>query len=252
MKGLSFEVEGLYFVCFRKPTTTSTILTYPVPPFTTIRGFLANALQLKSDSYYLSELSIPDSPDSSHTPNILYDLRIGIEVIDPVETSAELAKVLKLIPRVSGYQRSFPSAPMHREFLVKPRYRIYLASENSVIEEIAAALTDPQRPLYLGQSDDMLDYTEPHVVEVEETESAELDSIAENVHQDCDVLRLPFRFVRKGKDDWDLEYLLVSVPKNRKLKAAQTVKCWRFGEKLVAAYSPRDKDESRKNTLTGG
>ena len=225
MKGLSFEVEGLYFVCFRKPTSTSTILTYPLPPFTTIRGFLANALGWDQDSYY-RELR-------GDSRNLLYDLRIGIEVVSHGESNSELAKILKLIPRTTGYQRSFPSAPMHREFLVKPRYRIYLASENSVIEEIAAALTDPQRPLYLGQSDDMLDYTEPHVRDVEETESAELDSIAEGVHPDCDVLRLPRRFVPEG-DGWSLEYLLVSVPKNGKLKASDAIKCLRFGEKMVA------------------
>ncbi len=227
MKGLSFEIEGLYFVCFRKPTTTSTILTYPLPPFTTIRGFLANALGWDQDSYY-RELR-------GDSRNLLYDLRIGIEVVSHGESNSELAKILKLIPRTTGYQRSFPSAPMHREFLVKPRYRIYLASENSVIEEIAAALTDPQRPLYLGQSDDMLDYTEPHVLDVEETESAELDSIAEGVHPDCDLLRLPRRFVPEG-DGWSLEYLLVSVPKNRKLKAKTPIPCLRFEEKLVVVY----------------
>lgn len=227
MKGLSFEVEGLYFVCFRKPTSTSTILTYPLPPFTTIRGFLANALGWDQDSYYL-ELR-------GDTRNLLYDLRIGIEVIEPGELSAELAKVLKLIPRTTGYQRSFPSAPMHREFLVQPRYRIYLAAEDSIIEEIAAALADPERPLYLGQSDDMLDYTEPHMVEVEDTKSAELDSIAEGVHPDCDVLRLPFRFISEG-NGWGLEYLLVSVPKNGKLKAKTSIPCLRFEEKLVVVY----------------
>lgn len=225
MKGLSFEVEGLYFVCFRKPTTTSTILTYPLPPFTTIRGFLANALGWDQDSYY-RELR-------GDSRNLLYDLRIGIEVVSHGESNSELAKILKLIPRTTGYQRSFPSAPMHREFLVKPRYRIYLAAEDSVIEEIAAALGNPQRPLYLGQSDDMLDYTPPHVIDVEETKSAELDSIAEGVHPDCDVLRLPRRFVPEG-DGWSLEYLLVSVPKNRKLKAKTPIPCLRFEEKMVA------------------
>ncbi|MEA3311520.1 MAG: CRISPR-associated protein Cas5 [candidate division WOR-3 bacterium] len=227
MKGLSFEVEGLYFVCFRKPTSTSTILTYPLPPFTTIRGFLANALGWDQDSYY-RELR-------GDSRNLLYDLRIGIEVVSHGESNSELAKILKLIPRTTGYQRSFPSAPMHREFLVKPRYRIYLTGEDSVIGEISQALTSPQRPLYLGQSDDMLDYTEPHMVEVEETESAELDSIAEGVHRDCDVLRLPHRFVPEG-DGWSLEYLLVSVPKKRKLKATHKVECLRFEEKFVAVY----------------
>lgn len=227
MKGLTFEIEGVYFVCFRKPTSTSTILTYPVPPFTTIRGFLANALGWDQDSYY-RELR-------GDTRNLLYDLRIGIEVVSYGDPNAELAKVLKLIPRTSGYQRSFPSAPMHREFLVKPRYCIYLAGEESVIEEIATALASSQRPLYLGQSDDMIDYTSPRMVEAEETKSNELDSIAEGVHPDCDVLRLPRRFVPEG-DGWSLEYLLVSLPKDGKLKAATQIECMRFEEKVVAVY----------------
>lgn len=227
MKGLVFEIEGLYFVCFRKPTTTSTILTYPLPPFTTIRGFLANALGWEQDSYY-RELH-------GDARNLLYNLRIGIEVLAPIEISAELAKVLKLIPRLSGYQRSFPSAPMHREFLIQPSYRIYLAGPDSEIEEIAGALNSPERPLYLGQSDDMVSHTKPRMVDAEETKSAELDSIAEGVHEGCDVLRLPYRFIPEGKG-WSLGYMLVSVPKNEKLKAAKAVKCLRFEEKLVAVY----------------
>lgn len=227
MKGLTFEIEGVYFVCFRKPTSTSTILTYPVPPFTTIRGFLANALGWDQDSYY-RELR-------GDSRNLLYDLLIGIEVISYGEPNAELAKVLKLIPRTTGYQRSFPSAPMHREFLVKPRYRIYLTGSDSVINEIASALNAPKRPLYLGQSDDMIDYTQPHIVEVKETTSKELDSIAKDVYPDCDVLRLPHRFVPEG-DGWSLEYLLVSLPKNGKLKAATQIECMRFEEKLVVVY----------------
>ncbi len=227
LKGLTFEIEGVYFVCFRKPTSTSTILTYPVPPFTTIRGFLANALGWNQDSYY-RELR-------GDSRNLLYDLRIGIEVVSYGEPNAELAKILKLIPRVSGYQRSFPSSPMHREFLVKPHYRIYISGPDSMIEEIASALNSPQRPLYLGQSDDMIDYTQPSMVKVEETKGTELDSIAEGVHPDCDVLRLPRRFVPEG-DGWSLEYLLVSLPKGGKLKAATPIQCTRFEEKLVAVY----------------
>jgi CRISPR-associated protein Cas5h len=227
LKGLTFEIEGVYFVCFRKPTSTSTILTYPVPPFTTIRGFLANALGWDQDSYYRES--------RGDSRNLLYDLRIGIEMLAPVEQNSELAKILKLIPRTTGYQRSFPSAPMHREFLVKPRYGIYLVGEDSVIEEIAEALKFPERPLYLGQSDDMLDFTHPRMVEVQETKSDELDSIAEGVHPGCDVLRLPRRFIPEG-DGWSLEYLLVSLPKGGKLKAATPIQCMRFEEKLVALY----------------
>jgi len=46
MRGIIIRCEVLYFVTFRKPASTSLILTYPIPPFTTIRGMIANALGL--------------------------------------------------------------------------------------------------------------------------------------------------------------------------------------------------------------
>ncbi|RLC75080.1 MAG: CRISPR-associated protein Cas5, partial [Chloroflexi bacterium] len=44
MLGLKFKIDCLYFNTFRKPISTSLILTYFIPPYTTIRGMISNAL----------------------------------------------------------------------------------------------------------------------------------------------------------------------------------------------------------------
>ena len=78
MKSLSFDVESIYFCCFRHPTTTSIILSFPIPPFTTIRGFLENALGYERDSFALQS----------------EDLFIGIKPLNKIWKSTELAKIL--------------------------------------------------------------------------------------------------------------------------------------------------------------
>ena len=55
MNGLSFELETPYLVNFRKPFSTITILSYSFPPYTTIRGLLANSLGLERDDYSLQD-----------------------------------------------------------------------------------------------------------------------------------------------------------------------------------------------------
>ena len=49
MLGFKFTIESLYFTSFRKSTSTSLLSSYKIPPFTTIRGLISNALGLKRD-----------------------------------------------------------------------------------------------------------------------------------------------------------------------------------------------------------
>ena len=55
MNCLSFELETPYLVNFRKPFSTITLLSYSFPPYTTIRGLLANSLGLERDDYSLQD-----------------------------------------------------------------------------------------------------------------------------------------------------------------------------------------------------
>ena len=210
MLGLRFDVEGIYFCCFRQPTSTSVILSYPIPPFTTIRGLLECAMGLSRDSYYLQD-----------------KIRIGIQPLGEPEKVNELSKILKLVTRQKErtYMDKFPSAPVFRMFLVNPHYRIYVIGEGDILEEITERLRNPERTCYLGQSDDMVDISDISLKEIQKEKSAAISSVVEGVFENCEVIRLPYRFVNNGKD---VEMKVVSVPRKFPVNLGKQVECWRF------------------------
>ena len=224
MQGLTFKVEGTYFNCFRKPESTSTILTYPIPPFTTIRGLVANSMGLKQFPYYDREKYLA-----------LQGLRIGIRPLRPGEKSVELSKILKLISREEKpcFKRTFPSAPMFREFLVNPNYRIYIFGNGGLVEEISEKIENPERPFYLGQSDDMIDIEDVKLVEGTETRNREISSVVKGVHERCEVVRLPFKF---SSDGTVLEEMTVSIPKEFPYRLEEETDCLLCDNEFVCAY----------------
>lgn len=210
--GFKFKLEGLYFTTFRKPTSTSLILSYSIPPYTTVRGVLANALGLKRD-----DLSIQDW------------IELGIVPLNFTDKSKEIAKILKLKGTGETHQKVFPSSPMSKEFLVLPSYDIYVAGEKNRINTIYSALLQPARPLYLGASDDLVDIELTEPVEVRETLGKKILGVIEGIYEDSYVERIPYKFIKKGKN-FSLEYKTVSVPKNRELNLKSEVKCWQFND----------------------
>jgi len=201
MLGLKFRIDCPYFTTFREPTSTSLILTYLIPPYTTIRGMISNALGLPRDDLRVQEW-----------------FKIGIKPLN-FEKCREMAKILKLKGTGKKYQRTFPSSPMFREFLVEPSYEIFLVGDDERIKEVYSALLNPKRPLYLGGSDDLVDIEVFKPVEVEKTEADEVWSVVEGVYEGCIVQRLPYKFVRVGRT-FSVEYKTVSIPVNTPIKGA--------------------------------
>ncbi|RLI75086.1 CRISPR-associated protein Cas5, partial [Archaeoglobales archaeon] len=185
--GLKFRIDCLYFVTFRKPTSTSLILTYVIPPYTTIRGLISNALGLPRD-----DLRVQDW------------FKIGIKPLK-FEKNREMAKILKLKGTGMKYERTFPSSPMFKNFLIEPSYEVYLVGSEKKIKETYLALLNPKRPLYLGSSDDLIDLKIWEPVKIEEVETNEVWSVAEGVHEGCIVEKVPYKFVKVGKT-FDVKY----------------------------------------------
>ena len=240
--GLSVVLECTGFACFRQPTTTSTILTYPVPPFTTLLGLVACAQGLPSDRI-----------DPQGHDRLANQLRIGITPLRIGLRNRELASMLKLksflteskeglrrfeeehsdlvrrysgrytvpvMARFSHFLESLggvpwtawsraPSSPIFREFLVHPSYRVYFVSTEETIRQLAQDLEDPKRPLYLGQSDDMVDVTVDKPQPVKRRRSRTFHSVVPGIQEGCEVVRLPLRFVDQRSS---LTYATVSVP----------------------------------------
>ncbi len=178
--GVVFDLECPYFACFRHPTSTSVILTYPIPPFTTIRGMLSNALGLLRNDFSLQD-----------------QLQIGIQVLTRIEQTRELAKILKLLSKetdIRSTRSSFPSSPMYRYFLVRPAYRIYLGGELDLLNHLVQALNSPKRPLYLGQSDDMVTISRIRLMDIVKGTSRTVHSLVAGIHPGCELVKLPLRF----------------------------------------------------------
>jgi CRISPR-associated protein Cas5h len=195
MLGLKVKLDCPYFTTFRRPASTSIILTTTIPPYTTLRGMISNALGLPRDDLRVQEW-----------------FKIGIKPVNHVfEKSRELAKILKLKGTGKAYQRDFPSSPMFREFLVESSYEIFLVGDADNVRVVHSALLSPKRPLYLGGSDEMVDVDVFEPVEIEEVETEEVWSVVEGIREGCVVEKVPYRFIKVGKT-FNVEYKTVSVP----------------------------------------
>lgn len=216
MLGLKFRLEGLYFTTFRKATSTSLIMSYSIPPYTTIRGLIANALGLKRDDYSVQDW-----------------VKIGIKPLSFSNRSREIAKMLKLKGTGETHQKMFPSSPMFKEFLIFPSYEIYITGEDDKVNLIYNALLQPARPLYIGASDDLIDIEVSKPMEIEEVNAKEISGVVEGIHEKCFVEKIPYKFVKNGKD-FSLEYKTVSIPYEGEIgeiTLIEKIGCWQFDGK---------------------
>ena len=134
--------------------------------------------------------------------------------------------------------RTFPSSPVHKEFLVRPSYWIYLVGEENKIKEIHKALNNPRRPLYLGASDDLVDLEVFEPIKVEKTQNTEVHSILDGVYEGCLIENLPYRFVpvkdrKSNLKEVHLEYKLVSIPRSFPYVVKEPIEIWDFGGEAV-------------------
>lgn len=228
--GFIVDAEMPYFACFRKPASTSVILTYPVPPFTTIIGMIANALGISRPEYLDRILRLQ---------SILW---LNLRPLAPLQRpSRELAKILKLVGEEREERRptSFPSSPMHKYFLTRPSYRFFVASEDvETINEIVNALRYPKRPLYLGQSDDMVVITVAWEGEVEQVLSQQAYGLVKGSYegngQRTELLRLPLGFESERKS---ILSPLLTLPSQFPFQLPEPEPLWRFDQETVHLFS---------------
>ncbi len=192
---MKLKINCPYFTTFRKPASTSTILTYFIPPYTTIRGLISNALGLPRD-----DLRIQDW------------FKIGVKpLITNFEKSREMAKILKLKGTGEIYRRNFSSSPIYKEFLVNQYYEVFLIGNDKRIKDIYLSLLNPERMLYIGDSDAMADIDVSQPNYVEEVETNKVWSVIEGIYDGCIVEKIPYKFVKIG-GKFNLEYKTVSIP----------------------------------------
>jgi CRISPR-associated protein Cas5h len=255
MKCLIFRLETPYLVNFRKPFSTISILSYPFPPYTTIRGLLANALGLKVDDYSLQEkfeislkpLSVAERTQDmvlmkkSKPPANAKKIKELIKKLDESGLSELTDKEKKLYEQLKKPQST--SAPFVKEYITPIACYIYALGEEKDLNELKQALENPARPLYIGASDDFVVICDMKIVDAVETKSDEIDSIVringevQPIDRKRIVGRIPYKFkaINVKKRDYSREDVVVTAPEpNERLKLNNAIECYDVVGEYVA------------------
>ena len=123
------------------------------------------------------------------------------------------------------------STQINRQRLIEPKYSIYILSNDDdefSLKNIENALKNPKRPLYLGESDDVVDILNISIVNIKNTTSSLISSVIPGLYSNSDLIKLPTNLKFNTEKDY---YTLCSIPKG---EIDNIIKCYEFdGEKFV-------------------
>jgi len=242
-------------VNFRKPFSTISILSYPFPPYTTIRGLLANALGLKVDDY-----SLQDKFEISLKPLSVVERTQDMVLMKKLKPPANAKKIKELMKKLgeSGLSEltekekklheqlkkpQSTSAPFVKEFITPIICSVYVLGEEKDLNELKQALENPARPLYIGASDDFVVFCEIKIVDAKKIKTDEVDSIVringevQPMDKKRIVGRIPYKFetINVKKRDYSREDVVVTAPEpNEKVKLNNAIECYDVEGEYVA------------------
>ncbi|OWZ83737.1 CRISPR-associated protein Cas5 [Natranaerobius trueperi] len=185
---------------FRMPQSINVLLTYPVPPNTTLYGMIANALGLFQDDYSLRD-----------------EINFGLRVVEPGQLIEDYAQLQKRNPSKNSF-----TSMVTKQKLLKPQFRMFIKGEISLLQEIQSALENPARILYLGESDDLVELANIGICNGINSKQNEIDSIVPfdattsgdiSQNQDIDIVKLPNSFNIKSKTQVEVEYKMYFIAK---------------------------------------
>lgn len=181
---LTAVLDVPFDAAFTKAGAMNGLPTYPVPPVTTVQGLLYAAMGRPS---LLRPNRLPNDvrdDEESFRERVETECAFGERVVEPGVWTAGLRSREKRA-RDDGYI----TTPTRQESLIGPTYRIYVGGPPELLDAFAAALRDPQRLLYLGRSDDLVEVRD--VTRTTATycdEPAELDCVTPGASGDPTLL----------------------------------------------------------------
>ena len=191
-KILTFGVICPFWSSFRHPQTVNVHVTYPFPPPATLYGML-NAARGKPQDW---------NADRSNW-------QISLIIESKGKFLETFSKIFK--PAREG-DALFDKTILMRQKLVKAHYTVYLKTEEELLVEAQQALCTPHWPLYLGESDDVVDVITPRIVECQPTEVQQIHSIIPGFVEGCQLVNMPTRYTEASRGQWQMERQIYSVP----------------------------------------
>ena len=193
-KILTFSVICPFWASFRHPSTVNVHVTYPFPPPPTLYGML-NAARGKPQDW------VKDRED--------WQFSLVVESNGQfLETFSKILKLAREVYPVFDPMRRI----LMRQKLVKARYTIYLKASEALLVEAQQALLAPHWPLYLGESDDVVDIINPRIVQSRPTDVKRAHSIIPGFVEGCQLVNVPFRYTEATRQQWQVERQIYSLP----------------------------------------
>lgn len=202
-KILTFGVICPFWASFRHPSTVNVHVTYPFPPPPTLYGML-NAARGKPQDWN------KDRED--------WQLSLVVESNGQfLETFSKIFKAARTDRAEAG--SVFDRTILMRQKLVKVHYSIYLKAKEPLLVEAQHAFRTPHWPLYLGESDDVVDIINPRIVQSRPTDVQRVHSIIPGFVEGCQLVNVPFRYTEATRQQWQVERQIYSLPPQGKAAA---------------------------------
>lgn len=129
--------------------------------------------------------------------------------------------------------KTWLSTQIIRQRLIEPYFSIYILSdlendEEFSLKNIKKALEDPKRPLYIGESDDVVNILGMSIVNIEENISNNISSVLPDIYSNCELIKIPSHLKFDTENEF---YTLCSIPNG---DLDQEVECYSYdGENFV-------------------
>jgi len=146
MRAIRINVKG-FLNSFRDPYFIDYHRTLLFPPKTTIVGLVVNVMGLNENNFY----ELQDK------------ILVGIILESFKSKGFDLWRVRKGKLRVEEPV----TQPIHREFLVEPRYTIYISSNADLLDKIETSLKMPRRYYNLGRDDEFISIDRKEIKSIE-------------------------------------------------------------------------------------
>lgn len=228
------------FECaFVKPGSVNGLPTYSVPPLTTIRGMIYNALgrpSLLMQRYHGTRSLPKDTVTAEVEWRTAFEdrTRIGLRQKDSPIEATHLRSIYKREDSSKKDKSSYYRAIANADVLVRPTYMVYIGvvdeNDQQLLETISAALDDPQRPLYLGRSDDLVIVESTEILPTTTVnDSAELTCVIPGIGDQTEMLPIISDTIESlGKPDVPATVRTVSISGGSVTEYVETIDGDRF------------------------
>jgi CRISPR-associated Cas5-like protein len=209
---MGLRLHAPFWCGFRDPLSSNVHRTFPVPPPSTLYGLIAAALGLWQDDYSRRDqmrFAVAIESAGEQVESYSKWMKIAEPAKDQAQKDARAA--MRSRGLLTPDESVWISTTLVRQKLIQPTWVVGVRGAREVLEEIQSAIARPHWPLYLGESDDVVDI-EFLGIEVAQNSTSPATGTVAGVHAGGTLANLPTRFVPQPRNKWELTRWLVTIP----------------------------------------